>query len=315
MNYKYFATFIFIMILVWSCGSESSNKENNNELNEVKLEKTIQGKYILSGFDEAKGNYNGIHYASNNLVYYFFCTGHLDYGAQMYSFNPETEEIKFIADLAEVCNEKKQKLIPQGKVHTRIFEYKGKMYFGTHTDHYSEDHGKIEIAGTPPPGYKPYPGGHLISYDLESGKLEDLGIVPSKEGIIAMVMDTTQGIIYGSTWPVGYEFAYNVETREMRDLGPRIGKGESVAGEGRQALNRAPVVSYADHKVFFYRHKGYIETYDYERDTFETFEFTGFDITDNFWRQAIWSHKDNAIYGNLYGNNIQGSTKRQNPGH
>ena len=222
----------------------------------------------------------------------------------MYSYNPDTEETKFIADMAEVCHEKNKKTIPQGKVHTRIFEYKGKMYFGTHTDHYSEDYGKIEIAGTPPPGYKSYPGGHLISYDMKTGKLDDLGIVPSKEGVIAMVMDTTRGIIYGITWPTGYEFAYNVDTKDMRDLGPRSGKGESVTGKEREGLNRALVVSYIDHKVFFYRNRGVIETYDYEKNIFEKFEFTGYDITDNFWRQAMWSHKDNAIYGNLYGNNV-----------
>ncbi|RLD64870.1 MAG: hypothetical protein DRI98_15215 [Bacteroidetes bacterium] len=305
MNIRASISITVLITLVLSCNSESSKKKSNNEPEENGIEKIIQGKYILSGFGKGKGNYNGIHYASNGLVYYFFCTGHLDYGAQMYSYNPDTDETKFIADLAEVCNEKDKKTIPQGKMHTCIFEYKGKMYFGTHTDHYSEDYGKIEIAGTPPPGYKPYPGGHLISYDLETGQLDDLGIIPSKEGVISMIMDTTKGIIYGTTWPTGYEFAYNVETKEMRDLGPGSGKGESVTGEEREGLNRAPVVSYADHKVFFYRNRGIIETYDYELDAFETFEFTGYDITkEGFLRQAMWSHKDNAIYGNLNGTNV-----------
>ena len=304
MNFKSLVSLIFLITIVLSCNNDSSKKRSGFESKKENVEKIIQGKYILSGFGKGKGNYNGIHYASNGMIYYFLCTGHLDYGAHMYSFNPETEEVKFIADMAEICDEKDQESILQSKVHTRIFEYKGKIYFGTHTDHLSENYEKVEIIGTPPPGYKPYPGGHLLSYDLETGQFVDLGIVPSKEGVLAMVMDTTKGIIYGTTWPTGYVFAYKVETKEMRDLGPRNGKGESVAGDDREALNRAPVVSYADHKVFFYRNKGFIETYDYERDAFETFEFTGYDITDNFWRQALWSHKDNSIHGNLYGSNI-----------
>ena len=42
----------------------------------------------------------------------------------------------------------------------------------------------------PPHGYKKYPGGHFLSYDLDSGEIKDLALVPDGEGMVAMTMDT-----------------------------------------------------------------------------------------------------------------------------
>ena len=53
-------------------------------------------------------------------------------------------------------------------------EANGKLYFATHIGYYSIIDG-MEKTGMPPPGWKPYPGGHLLAYDMASGKFENFG--------------------------------------------------------------------------------------------------------------------------------------------
>ena len=59
----------------------------------------------------------------------------------------------------------------------------------------------MEKPGIPPPGYKRYPGGHFLAYDMRSGKFENLARVPFGDGILSMTMDTQRGRLYGITWP------------------------------------------------------------------------------------------------------------------
>ena len=60
-------------------------------------------------------------------------------------------------------------------------EWKGKLFFATHVGYYSIIDG-MEKIGIPPEGWKPYPGGHFLSYDMESGKYEDYATAPKGEG-------------------------------------------------------------------------------------------------------------------------------------
>ena len=66
---------------------------------------------------------------------------------------------------------------------------------------------RMETMGIPPVGYKPYPGGHFLSYDMRTGKFEDLvkaGVIdPTKvtrtalqnAGSIAGLMLTTEALV------------------------------------------------------------------------------------------------------------------------
>ncbi len=105
-------------------------------------------------------------------------------------------------------------------------EADGKLYFATHIGYYSMVDG-MEKMGIPPAGYKEYPGGHLLAYDMKSGKYDNLAIAPAQRGILAMNMDTKRKIIYGLTWPTGYFFRYDMAKKEMKEMG-------SMAGDGRE---------------------------------------------------------------------------------
>ncbi|MDA9771664.1 hypothetical protein N9D02_11570 [Emcibacteraceae bacterium] len=270
-------------------------------------ETSITAKRYFTNFAQSKGNYNGITAMSDGLVYYVLCSGDLDIGAQMYSYNPKNDQIKHLADLTEAVGEKDLKAIPQGKSHVNFYEYEGKLYFATHVDFYTLVDGK-EIMGIPPEGYKPYQGGHILSYDLKSGELEDLGVASSSRGgILAMAMDTDRGRIYGITWPSGDVFRYDVKKKEAKDLGKFFADGEEGNGDRFQVLSRSLTVSTLNGSVFFNNALGEIYEYVYDQDEIVKVEtenlkkdYFGFVSSRSMgyqWRQSVWSESDQKIYG------------------
>src|SRR5690349_21001974 len=64
-----------------------------------------------------------------------------------------------------------------------------------------------------------YPGGHLFSYDISAGKLQDLGIVAASQGINCIAVDSVREKIYGVTYPAGHLFSYDMKTKAVKDFG------------------------------------------------------------------------------------------------
>lgn len=95
----------------------------------------------------------------------------------MFVFDPATGKIRDLGGLTEACGEQGRKTIVQGKSHVQFVESKGKLYFATHVGYYSSQNG-METMGVPPAGYHPYPGGHLLAYEMATGKFDDLAIAP-----------------------------------------------------------------------------------------------------------------------------------------
>jgi len=266
-----------------------------------------------SGFDLAHDSYNGISSASDGKIYYVLSSQTINLGAQIYSFDPTTERIRHLGDLTEVCGEKRLKAIPQNKSHVRFWEANGKLYFASHIGYYTIKNG-METVGVPPPGYKPYPGGHFLSYDITTGKFENLALAPHGEGIIAMTMDPGRGRLYGLTWPTGYFIRFDRRTKELKDLGLYSELGESVSGPRYRTICRSLVVDPRDGSVYFTTADGFILRYRYDRDAFEKVEgedlrkdyFGVYDPTSSGsmgynWRQVIWYAPENMIYG-VHGN-------------
>ena len=143
--------------------------------------KHLTARGFDSGFDLSNGTFNGMLAASDGKIYYVLCAENIDTGAQMYSYDPATDKIEHLGDLTEASGEKGLKAIPQGKSHVNFVESNGKLYFSTHVDWYSVQ-GGLELMAPPPPGYKPYPGGHFLAYDMASGKFENLAKAPQGAG-------------------------------------------------------------------------------------------------------------------------------------
>jgi hypothetical protein len=231
----------------------------------------------------------------------------------MYCYDPPTDTLRCLGDLTEACGEKDRKTIVQGKSHVNFVESGGKLYFATHVGYYSLVDG-MEKIGTPPAGFKPYPGGHFLAYDMAAGRFEDLALAPQGEGILSMAMDTRRGRLYGLTWPTGCFLRYDLATKELKNLGPTARLGENGKGDQYRTLCRSLVVDPRDGACYFTTGDGDILRYRCDRETIEKVQ--GEDMRKDYfglydptspghmgynWRQTAWCELEGAVYG-VHGN-------------
>ncbi len=266
-----------------------------------------------SGFPLAHDTYNGIGTASDGRIYYVLSSESYEVGAQMYCYDPATDKIEHLGDVTEACGEKDTRTIVQGKSHVPFMERDGKLYFSTHVGYYSIVDG-MEKIGIPPEGWKPYPGGHFLAYDMTTRKFEDLAKAPRGEGILTTTLDAKRGRLYGLTWPSGRFLRYDLTTRGLKDFGPVSREGENGKGEQYRTLCRSFVVDPHDGSVYYTVGDGEIFRYRYDRDAIEL--VVGDDMRKDYfglydptsaghmaynWRQTVWYEPERAIYG-VHGN-------------
>jgi hypothetical protein len=266
-----------------------------------------------SGFPDAHDTYNGMGTGSDGKIYYVLSSERYDVGAQVFAFDPKTQRVQRLGDLTEACGEKGKKTIVQGKSHVNFIEADGKLYFSTHIGYYSIIDG-MEKMGLPPAGWKPYPGGHLLAYDLKSGKFDDLAIAPEREGVLAMNMDTERGRIFGLTWPSGMFFRFDVAKKDMKNFGKACAEGENGKDAAYRTICRSIAVNPADGSAWFTTSEGTILRYradtdavepvageDLKKDYFGLYDATSPGHMGYNWRQTFWRPDDQAVYG-VHGN-------------
>jgi len=266
-----------------------------------------------SGFAEAHDTYNGIGVASDGRIYYVLSSERHDVAAQMFALDPISGRPRRVADLDEATGQKGRHLIAQGKSHVNFVEVGGKLYFATHIGFYSIVDG-METMGIPPAGFSRYPGGHLLSYDLATGRTEDLATAPEQEGILTMNVDGRRGRIYALTWPTGVFFRHDLASRETKTLGRFFEKGENGKASEYRTICRSLAVDPDDGSVYFTRGEGTIFRYRYERDAVEP--VAGDDLKKDYfgqydpaspgtmaynWRQTAYRAADRVFYG-VHGN-------------
>ena len=272
----------------------------------------LQAHFYDSGFGLADDNYNACFRASNGKVYYVLCSGSVDTGAQMYALDPATGKIEHVADLTEAAGEKGLHAVPQGKGHSIFVEHNGKLYFATHIGYYNPATASgQEVAGTTPRGYKPYPGGHFLSYDLATGHFEDFAKAPQGEGIISFTMDPARGRLYGITWPSGLFLRYDMQTHQLKNFGPyTLGGEKGIPGKTFRVICRSLALDPDDGSVYFTTADGDILHYEYKSDSLE--KMTECDLRKDIfgqidpskpgtmgynWRQTLWYPPQHVFYG------------------
>lgn len=276
---------------------------------------TLQAKPYYSGFSLAHDTYNAITAASNGKIYYVLCAVSHEQGGRMYEYDPETNQTKFLADLTEICGEKDQKTIAQGKSHVRFYEHGGKLYFATHVGYYEMIDGMERMPENAPEGYGLYPGGHLLSYDLASGQFEDLALAPDGEGLLTLTIDRERGQLYALTWPLGKFLAYDLATSKLKDLGLTCGRGEAgTVGDDYRVICRSMVVDPRDGRVYLSTAEGAILSYQPGQRNLEKVE--GLDLRLDYfgkydptrpgsmgynWRKIFWYAPEGVAYG-VHGN-------------
>ncbi len=266
-----------------------------------------------SSFPQGHDTYNGMGAGKDGNIYYVLSSESIDVGAQMFCFDPKKRSIDHLGDLTEACGEKGLKAIPQGKSHVNFVEANGKLYFATHVGVYTIIDG-MEKMGVPPEGYKPYPGGHLLAYDLKARSFEDFGVVPDKEGVLSMNMDTKRGRMFGLTWPSGIFFRYNIGDRTTKNFGKGCAEGENGKGAAYRTICRSIAVDSESGRAWFSTSEGTI--YGYNPQTDSIAPVTGEDLKKDYfglydptspghmgynWRQTVWYGPEKMIYG-VHGN-------------
>jgi hypothetical protein len=304
---------VLLLASALACGAEEGAQKLVVPDGKAYKGKKIIAKVYNSGFPLSHDSYNAMGVGSDGKVYYVLSSESIDQGAKMFCLDPKTQQITDLGDLTEACGEKGTKSIPQGKSHVNFVEVKGKLYFGTHLGYYSSVEGK-ETMGIPPAGYKPYPGGHLLSYDMKTGKFEDFGIAPDREGVLAFNMDTKRGRLFGLTWPSGIFYRFDLATRNQKSFGKMCALGEDGVGPTYRTICRSICVNQDDGTAYFTDSEGAIFRYDPASDSVARIE--GEDMKKDYfglydptspghmgynWRQTFWRPSDQLIYG-VHGN-------------
>lgn len=253
--------------------------------------------------------FNGMGVSSDGTIYYVLSSAKYNIPGQMYSFNPKTKAIAHIANLNDAVGQGNIKAVAQGKSHVNFVENDGKLYFSTHLGYYNNA-GGVERTAKAPHGYRPYPGGHFVAYDMKTGKFTDLAIAPGGQGIIAMNMDVRRGRLYGITWPAGDFLRYDLKTKTLKDLGTAFDGGElGTLGSTYRAICRRIVIDPLDGSAYFTTGDGTLHRYDYDKDKVDT--VAGVNLKKDYfgsynpamhgmaynWRAAIWVPSERAIYG------------------
>ena len=186
------------------------------------VKKIITAEIYQPDFLWGDSGYTALLATSDGKIYFSIGTHKNDYAARFFCFDPATKKVTTIAKLDEIVGEDSKKQFSNGKIHTRMFEHKGKIWFATHTSFYS----RAGLPGTEYNGKKPYLGGHFMNYDLSTGKFTDLAQIFCHEGIITMTMDKENEILYGLTWPSGILVSYDINQDDLRYWGAVENRGE-----------------------------------------------------------------------------------------
>lgn len=293
---------------------EKKSEQSILEPYSVQEEKLIAKTYD-SGFEFAHDSYNAITVAGDGRVYYVLSSEKHDVAGRIYVFDPENSTITLLGDLTEICGEKGQQFISQGKSHVEFFERDAKLYFSTHVGFYELIDGMDRLPVNAPASYKLYKGGHILCYDMRTGKFEDLATIPNAEGAVSMTMDVERGNIYCISWPTGNFIHFNVDSGELNQLGATAGKGEGgTPGTDFRSLCRSLFVDPRSGAAYFSTADGDIYTYSPEKKQLKKLEEVDLRI-DYFgkyspeqpgsmgynWRKICWHEEDELAYG-VHGN-------------
>jgi len=191
-----------------------------------------------SGFHLADSNFYSMSLISDGCVYYTLSSHDINTHGRCYRFDPRTDRVEQIFDLGEACGEAGGRTLPQGKSHSPFHEMDGKLYLATHYGFFATKGHKEQVAELPE-GYEPYPGGHIVQYDLASGQVADIAQAPPAEGFITFNVDPQRGRMYCLTWPGGYFLVYDCERQVLENLGQVSRGGEAGTGDQYFCLCRA----------------------------------------------------------------------------
>jgi hypothetical protein len=169
--------------------------------------KSVQvDRYHFSDVDKDAQIWSAMYIASNNKIYIGLCT-HAD-AATVYEFDIATREMRQLANLTKLLDERGKGIWTNGKIHVKMQELDGYVYFGS----FCEDNGPPAIDASS------YQGPVWIKVEMSTGKVTALSRINSFWGLIGQEMDKDRRIIYGLT-EEGHLVRYFIDEDYTEDLG------------------------------------------------------------------------------------------------
>lgn len=158
------------------------------------------------GPDRPAQMWSGMYVGSNGRVYIGLCT-HGD-AATFYEFNPDTRQMRLLANLSVLARERGRGVWTTGKIHVQMQELDGWIYFGA----------LCEDNGPPAIDFHSFGGVHWYRAEMATGKVEQLGPITRYWGLLGQAMDKERRLIYGLAED-GRLYRYHIQDDWTEDLG------------------------------------------------------------------------------------------------
>lgn len=169
----------------------------------------VQSPSLPMPDDFVDGQWQGIIAASDGNTYFAVSSHSRDRNGQFYRYLPSKEglgRVEHLIDIGKWCGETDTlgKTNTQGKIHSEIYELDGKLYMSTTNAH--ADY--------------PYKGGHFLSYDLKTGKADDLGVYPDTNGgLLTMHLEPVYRRLYAISQTNAKLVYYDLEKKTIVTVG------------------------------------------------------------------------------------------------
>jgi hypothetical protein len=134
---------------------------------DITLESTQVDRYRFSSEDKDASIWSAMYIASNNKIYIGLCT-HAD-AANLYEFDIAKGEMKLLANLTVLLGERGQGIWTNGKIHVKMQELDGYVYFGS----FCEDNGPPAIDA------RSYQGPYWFKVNMSTGEVITLSKINS----------------------------------------------------------------------------------------------------------------------------------------
>lgn len=280
---------ITVLLLFTATGSiAQQNLTKQLDLQRVEIE-----HFHFSDTDKDAQIWNGMYIGSNNKIYIGLCT-HGD-AANVYEFDIATKTMRHLANLTELLDERGRAIWTNGKIHVRMQELDGYVYFGS----FCEDNGPPAIDA------RTYKGPFWFRIRMSGGHVETLSQINSFWGLIGQDMDKERRIIYGLA-ENGNLYRYFIDEDYTEDMGY----------VDNWDICRTIFIDDAGNVYGSYP-PGQIWKYDVEKDRIFDLEYLRLPISIDSrtmanpmldrraqWRYIEWDPVDKVAYGVIGGNNM-----------
>lgn len=203
MKSIWYYLFTFFIILCVNLGEAYPQKRNDSQstFRTVPVE-----HFIFSETDRDANFWSALYIASNNKIYIGLST-HAD-AANVYEFDISSKTMRHLANLTILLNERGKGIWTNGKIHVRMQELDGYVYFSS----FCEDNGPPAIDASS------YNGPYWFRIKMDSGNVETLSKINSFWGTTGQTLDSVRRILYGLD-ELGHLCRYFIDEDYTEDLG------------------------------------------------------------------------------------------------